>query len=160
MIANLEVSINRSFEAFQKSGGKNLFSNFDKDTPLNERPYMRRGNGSIDGEDLKKKGLAGAGQGKEMTKSAEDLKYEKLEKQGLLRSSTFSMPWTNEAAAKVTSAKFEAANAERAALKAKRAAAGGVGSAVKKVVPPLKKGAVAPPAPVEEPPKKKFFGLF
>lgn len=120
---------------------------------------MRRGNGSVDGEDLKKKGLAGAGQGKEMAKSAEDLKYEKLEKQGMLRSSTFSMPWTNEAAAKVTSAKFEAANAERAALKAKRAA-GGVGAAVKKVVPPLKKGAVAPPAAVEEPPKKKFFGLF
>jgi hypothetical protein len=133
-----------------------LFSNFDKDTPMNERPYMRRGNGSIDGEDLKKKGLQGAGQGKEMAKSAEDLKYEKLEKQGLLRSSTFSMPWTNEAAAKVTSAKFEAANAERAALKAKKAAGGSV---AKKVVP-LKKGAVAPPAPVEEPPKKKFFGLF
>lgn len=123
---------------------------------MNERPYMRRGNGSADGEDLKKAGLSGAGQGKAVVKSAEDLKYEKLEKAGLLRSSTFSMPWTNEAASKITSAKFEAANAERAALKAKKAGT----SAVKKPVTPLKKGAVAPPAPVEEPPKKKFFGLF
>ena len=150
------MTLCRSFEAFQKSGGKNLFSNFDKDTPLEERPYMRRGNGSIDGDDLKKKGLSGSGQGKGMAKTAVDMTYDKLEKEGNLRSSTFSMPWTNDAAAKITSAKFEAANAERAALKAKKA---GAASPAKKVVP-LKKGAVAPPAPVEEPPKKKFFGLF
>lgn len=118
---------------------------------------MRRGNGSADGEDLKKAGLSGAGQGKEMAKTGIDATYDKLEKEGKLRSSTFSMPWTNEAAAKITSAKFEAANAERAALKAKKA--GGAVPA-KKVVTPLKKGAVAPAPVVEEPPKKKFFGLF
>ena len=117
---------------------------------------MRRGNGSIDGDDLKKKGLSGSGQGKGMAKSDVDVQYEKLEKEGKLRSSTFSMPWTNEAASKITSDKFAAANAERAAAKLKKA--GGV--APKKVVTPLKKGAVAPPAPVEEPPRKKFFGLF
>lgn len=117
---------------------------------------MRRGNGSIDGEDLKKKGLSGAGQGKGMAKTSVDATYDKLEKEGKLRSSTFSMPWTNDAAAKITSAKFEAANAERAALKAKKAG----GAVPAKKVVPLKKGSVSPPVVEEEPPRKKFFGLF
>ena len=34
----------RSFEAFQKSGGKNLFP-VDPSTPLEERPYMQRPGG-------------------------------------------------------------------------------------------------------------------
>jgi hypothetical protein len=127
-----------------------LFSNFDANTPMNERPYMRRGNGSVDGEDLKKKGLFGMGQGKEIQKTAEDLKYEKLEKEGKLRSTTFNMPWNNDE----SDAKFAKANAERAEAKLKKA-----GGAVKKAAP-LKKGAVAPVAILEEPPKKKFFGLF
>ena len=46
----------RSFEAWQKSGGKNLFP-VDPSTPLEERPYMQRSGGSADGNDLKKKGL-------------------------------------------------------------------------------------------------------
>ena len=45
----------RSFEAFQKSGGKNLFP-VAKDTPLEERPYMMRPGGMPDGSDLTKKG--------------------------------------------------------------------------------------------------------
>ena len=36
----------RSFEAFQKSGGKNLFP-VDPSTPLEERPYMQRPGGAI-----------------------------------------------------------------------------------------------------------------
>ena len=35
----------RSFEAFQKSGGKNLFP-VDPSTPLEERPYMQRPGGA------------------------------------------------------------------------------------------------------------------
>ena len=35
----------RSFEAFQKSGGKNLFP-VDPSTPLEERPYMQRPGGN------------------------------------------------------------------------------------------------------------------
>ena len=44
----------RSFEAWQKSGGKNLFP-VDPSTPLEERPYMQRSGGRADGEDLKKR---------------------------------------------------------------------------------------------------------
>ena len=53
----------RSFEAFQKSGGKNLFP-VSPDTPLEERPYMQRPGGMPDGSDLKKKGLFGRKGGK------------------------------------------------------------------------------------------------
>ena len=48
----------RSFEAFQKSGAKNLFP-VDKDTPMDQRPYMMRPGGQPDGSDLLKKGIVG-----------------------------------------------------------------------------------------------------
>jgi hypothetical protein len=89
------------------------------------------------------------GQGKEIAKSAEDLKYEQLEKEGKLRSTQFKMPWNNDE----SDAKFAKANADRAAAKGKPLASS-------KKAAPLKKGVAAPVEAVAEPPKKKFFGLF
>jgi len=121
---------------------------------MESRPYMRRGNGAVDGADLKKKGLFGKGQGVEVAKSAEDLKYEQLEKEGKLRSTQFKMPWNNDE----SDAKFAKANADRAA--AKLAKTTGKPLASSKKAAPLKKGVAAPVEEEEEPPKKKFFGLF
>jgi hypothetical protein len=109
---------------------------------------------TVDGADLKKKGLFGAGQGKEIAKSAEDLRYEQLEKEGKLRSTQFKMPWNNDE----SDAKFAKANADRAAAKLAKTTGKPLASSKKAL--PLKKGAVAPVEEVAEPPKKKFFGLF
>merc|ERR1712070_202660 len=94
----------RSFEAFQKSGGKNLFP-VDPSTPMEERPYMQRPGGMPDGSDLKKKGLKGKGQGMGVKAKDIDEKYDKLEQEGKLKSSPFSVPWTSSDAAKVFSKK-------------------------------------------------------
>jgi hypothetical protein len=119
---------------------------------------MQRPGGSPDGADLKQKGLKGAGQGKELKKLDIDLKYEQLAKEGKLKSSPFSLPWTNEAAQKVTAAKTADIRAKAAAANAANAAkkAGTVG---KKVDPKSAKSAPAPAA-APEPKKKGFFGLF
>jgi len=91
----------RSFEAWQKTGGTHLFP-VDPSVPLEKKPYMQRPGGSPDGEDLKKKGiLQGKDQAKFVSKTDVDEKYEKLEKEGKLRSSPFSIPWTAEAAQKL-----------------------------------------------------------
>jgi hypothetical protein len=66
----------RSFEAWQKAGGKHLFPVDPRTTPYEERPYMQRGGGSWDGEDLKKKGMVGRGQGSESKKNSLDTVYE------------------------------------------------------------------------------------
>jgi hypothetical protein len=87
---------------------------------------------------LKKKGLQGKDQAKFSAKTDVDEKYEKLEKEGKLRSAPFSIPWTAEAAQKLTTA-----------TKA-----------------PEKNGKVSKPSPTAsspkaaEPEKKKLFGLF
>lgn len=145
----------RSFEAWQKSGGKNLFP-VDPTTPMEERPYMQRPGGKPDGSDLKKKGLFGRGQGKGV-ESKVDEKYDKLEKEGKLRSSPFSVPWT--AAAAEQQAKERAAKTKEARIAAAQAKNGKVPTGKKGV---LKKGAkAAEPEEASEPPKKKgFFGLF
>ena len=44
----------RSFEAWQKSGGKHLFPVDPTTTPYEERPYMQRKDGDWEGNDLKK----------------------------------------------------------------------------------------------------------
>jgi len=137
----------RSFEAWQKSGQKNLFP-VDPNSPDYEKPYMQRKGGSADGADLVKKGLKLdmlKGFAAPQAKTAIDAKYEQLEAKGLTRSSPFELPWTNSQAAKITSAKL---SDEQKAAQAKKKAAG-----------PMKPGAKSP-APVAEAPKKKLFGLF
>jgi hypothetical protein len=136
----------RSFEAWQKSGGKNLFP-ADASTPLDKRPYMQRSGGSADGDDLKKKGMFGMGQAASSKKSDVDERYEKLEKEGKLRSSAFQVPWTSAAANKEFSKKVEKKDVKK-----------DVKAPVK--VMASKKGTPAPaPAPAA-PAKKGFFGLF
>jgi hypothetical protein len=85
----------RSFESWQKGGQQHLFP-VDPNTPLNERPYMQRSGGSADGADLMAKGLKGIGQAQAVERSGIDAKYDKLEKEGKLRSTTFDTPWTQK----------------------------------------------------------------
>lgn len=147
----------RSFEAFQKSGGKNLFP-VDPSTPMEERPYMQRKGGMPDGSDLKKAGLTGKGQGKGVV-STVDSKYDKLEKEGKLRSSAFSFPWTQAAAEQQAKDRTTKLKTEREAEFAlKNNAKGKV--AAKPVFKGGKKVVAAPIPEPEEPKKKKFFGLF
>lgn len=124
----------RSFEAWQKSGGKNLFP-VDTNSPLEAKPYMQRPGGSIDGTDLKQKGLKGVAQGREVARNEVDSKYDKLAADGKLRSSPFSVPWTND-------------DVKKMGAKSKDGAVG-------KQTPDKTKTSL-----VEEPPKKKLFGLF
>ena len=95
----------RSFEAWQKSGGKHLFPVDPNTTPYEERPYMQRKNGDWEGKDLKSKGLAGQGQGQAYQRLKVDDIYEDDVKAGKKNSiSIFGgapLPWTNEATAKI-----------------------------------------------------------
>jgi len=143
----------RSLEAWQKSGQKNLFP-VDPKAPLNERPYMQRPGGSADGADLAKKGLKGVAQAAAQKKIDADLKYEKLEKEGKLKSTTFSVPWSNEATFAIGSEKREALKAARAEFDAKKGK-----TTPFKSFSNSKKSAPAP-APEPAPAPKKFFGLF
>lgn len=133
----------RSFEAWQKSGQKNLFP-VDPNAPLEEKPYMQRRGGAADGSDLKKQGLKGRGQGAPSKRLSVDDKYEDLEKQGKLRSSPFSLPWTNDAAQNY---KPPLQVAQKSPQGAKTDS-----SSSKKASPP--------PNPTTSVPKKGFFGLF
>ena len=139
----------RSFEAWQKSGQKNMFP-VDPSTPLEERPYMMRPGGQPDGSDLKAKGLVGRGLGAAVKIVDADTKYEELQKKGALKSTPFDIPWTSGAASKAFSKKKDPEVAKPAA---KATAVRGVAA---------KKGAAAAaPAPEPAPEKKKgFFGLF
>ena len=129
----------RSFEAWQKTGQKHLFP-VDPNVPLEAKPYMQRPGGSADGEDLKKKGLSPKEQAKIFAKTDIDLKYEQLEKEGKLRSAPFSIPWTSDAASKLSAANTKPTTTTKVTVKSDS----------------TKKSQV-----VEEPPKKKgFFGLF
>ena len=152
----------RSFEAWQKSGGKNLFP-VDPNTPEEEKPYMQRKGGKADGSDLKKKGLFGRGQGVGIESKVDD-KYDKLEKEGKLKSTTFEMPWSNSQAKKIQQEKIEAAKAEQLAKNAGKKVANKTGklskygSAAKAARAKQLAGAVEPdPEPAK---KKKLFGLF
>jgi len=144
----------RSLEAWQKSGQKNLFP-VDPKAPLNERPYMQRPGGSADGADLAKKGLKGIAQAAAQKKIDADLKYEKLEKEGKLKSTPFSVPWSNEATFAIGSEKREALKAAKEEFNAKK-------GKTSKTTPFSFNSKKSTPAPAPEPAPapKKFFGLF
>lgn len=95
----------RSFEAWHKAGGKHLFPVDPSETSYEERPYMQRKDGDWEGNDLKKKGLTGKGQGEASKRLKVDDIYEKAKKAGKLDSVSIfggkALPWTNEAANKV-----------------------------------------------------------
>ena len=96
----------RSFEAWQKAGGKHLFPVDPKTTPYEERPYMQRKDGDWEGSDLKKKGLAtNKGQGAAGKRLDLDNLYDEADKKGLLNSASFlggvALPWTGAQADKL-----------------------------------------------------------
>ena len=107
---------------------------------------MQRPGGSIDGKDLAAKGLKGAGFGEAQKLTEIDKKYQSLNNEGKLKSTPFSLPWTNQDTAKLTPA---------ASIKVgNKVAAKPTASATNKK---------AAPAPAESKPeekKKGFFGLF
>lgn len=74
----------RSFEAWQKAGGKHLFPVNPNEVPYEERPYMQRKNGDWEAKDLMDKGLQGRGQGAASRRLAVDDIYEKAKKEGKL----------------------------------------------------------------------------
>lgn len=142
----------RSFEAWQKSGGKNLFP-VDPNTPEEEKPYMQRKGGRADGSDLKKKGLFGRGQGKGIASNLDE-KYDKLEAQGKLKSTNFELPWNQAQAKKIDSERMEATKKAKITK-----------TPVKKAVKSSPFAAKSKKVPDDEPdpapaPKKKLFGLF
>lgn len=145
----------RSFEAFQKSGGKNLFP-VDPSTPLEERPYMQRPGGMPDGSDLKKKGLFGRGQGAGSKRSSIDDKYDGLEKAGKLASAPWAanLPWSNAAAEKYKTPLAKKKEEERIASAAK---------SKRSPKPPSNRGKASKSTATEEASSKKrggFWGLF
>jgi len=78
-----------------------------------------------------------------------DDKYEKLEKEGKLKSTTFVVPWTSKDVSKIDAAKIE--ERKKVIEEAKKKNAAGI-------KPPAK---TAPSSSASPPPKKGgFFGLF
>lgn len=147
----------RSLEAWQKSGQKNLFP-VDPNTPTAEKPYMQRKGGSADGSDLAAKGIKGVGQAAAQKKIEADFKYEKLEKEGKLKSTPFLMPWSNEATAAIGQEKRDALKKEKEAFEKKKNSSIGAFKNPFQAAAPKK--APAPPPTPEPAPKKKLFGLF
>jgi len=139
----------RSFESWQKGGQKHLFP-VDPNTPLAERPYMQRFGGSADGADLKAKGIVGKGQAAASKRLSVDDKYDQLEKEGKLKSTTFVMPWTQTDVSKIDADKIAARKKEIEEAKKKNAAG----------IKPKPGQKVAAVAATPEAPKKKLFGLF
>ena len=148
----------RSFEAWQKSGGKNLFP-VDPNTPEEEKPYMQRKGGRADGSDLKKRGLFGRGQGMGIASDVDE-KYDKLEKEGKLKSTNFELPWSKAQAKKIDADKMAATKAATKAAKTPKKKVGKpspFGAAAKAKRAAALAEAEAEPEPA---PKKKLFGLF
>ena len=152
----------RSFEAWQKSGGKHLFPVDPTTTPYEERPYMQRKNGDWEGKDLTNKGILGKGQGQAYQRLKVDDIYEDDVKAGKKNSiSIFGgapLPWTI-----ADTDKIGKLSAEELQKRNQRGTAG------KKLSPQemerLKKSLVKPIVStkkaenVEEAPKKRF-GFF
>ena len=157
----------RSFEAWQKSGGKHLFPVDPRTTPYEERPYMQRRNGDWEGKDLESKGYKGAGQGAKGKRLAIDSVYEVAKKEGRLDSPSIlggiPLPWTSKDANKISNNK---PREDGSVKKGQQATAGRQLSAKQLAAKKAKLAKVsntkaAAPAAVEEAPKKKgLFGLF
>jgi len=113
---------------------------------------MQRPGGMPDGSDLKKKGIFGIGQGVGTKRTQVDDKYEKLEKEGKLKSAPWadSLPWTNQAASTYKT--------PLAVEKAKKAAEDKKANIKSNAKPGSDKTKSNLPVPEEKP--KKFFGLF
>jgi hypothetical protein len=155
----------RSFEAWQKAGGKHLFPVDPLTTPYEERPYMQRKDGDWEGKDLIKRGLNGQGQGKAEKKLKLDEVYEDAKKAGKLNSISIfggaSLPWTNQQTEDMGKENAKALQQARGVAGKKlspQEMARLKANLVKPIItPPKSKSSVA----VEEAPKKKsFFGLF
>lgn len=163
----------RSFEAWQKAGGKHLFPVDPTTTPYEERPYMQRKDGDWEGTDLKKRGIVGKGQGQASNRLKIDEVYDDAEKQGKLNSASFfgsgiGLPWTQKAADNVSNKGRGGAFNPDSKLYANRGTAGKKLS--QEEMDRLKKNLVKPivspkntktTAVVAEPEvKKKLFGFF
>jgi hypothetical protein len=163
----------RSFEAWQKSGGKHLFPVDPRTTPYEERPYMQRKGGDPEGNDLKKKGLFGRGQGGASERNELDDYYENQAKAGKLNSASIlgegeGIPWTSKALNKRFAPKKGGTKKEPAAKAGKKLSAKELAARKKSAFKPImtksnaQKGATAVEEPAAEKPKKKggLFGLF
>jgi hypothetical protein len=160
----------RSFEAWQKSGGKHLFPVNPNTTPYEERPYMQRKNGDWEGADLESKGYKGAGQGAKSKRLVIDSVYESAKAAGKLDSASIlgglPLPWTSAAANKISNSK-NGGNDNGAVKSGQQATAGRALSAkqlankkakLAKVVDT--KGTVAAGGQEQPAKKKGLFGLF
>ena len=153
----------RSFEAWQKAGGKHLFPVDPLTTPYEERPYMQRKDGDWEGNDLKKMGLKGLGQGMAEKKLKLDEVYEEAKAAGKLNSASIfggiALPWTNKAAEDMNkNVSKDMKNAR--GLAGKKLSPSEMAQLKKNLVKPIitpKKGSVLVD---EAPPKKKMFGLW
>lgn len=158
----------RSFEAWQKAGGKHLFPVDPRVTPYEERPYMQRGGGDYTGSDLKKKGLFGRGQGSGSEKNELDDYYAMQKKAGKLDSSSIlgegeGIPWTSKALTERFSAKRGPKKMVGNAKATKKLSEKELAARKKNLFKPIKttKKETAVTTEVEEKPKKKkgFFGF-
>ena len=155
----------RSFEAWQKAGGKHLFPVDPLTTPYEERPYMQRKDGDWEGKDLIKRGMMGQGQGKAEKKLKLDEVYEDAKKAGKLNSISIfggaALPWTNQATEDmnkdVSKAMQQARGVAGKKLSPQELARLKANLVKPTITPPKKNLTVA----TEETPKKKgLFGLF
>ena len=160
----------RSFEAWQKAGGKHLFPVDPTTTPYEERPYMQRKDGDWEGTDLKKKGLQGRGQGAAAERLKIDGIYDKAKAEGRLDSPSifgagFGLDWTGKNKGAASSGEFNPEGKQGARPAGKQLTPEEIEKLKKnlaKVTKTVKKEEVkASAATTTEAPKKKgFFGLF
>ena len=153
----------RSFEAWQKSGGKHLFPVDPLTTPYEERPYMQRKDGDWEGNDLKKMGLKGLGQGVAEKKLKLDEIYEDAKAAGKLNSASIfggiNLPWTNKAAEDMNKQLGKDMKG-KGGVAGKKLTPQEMALLRKNLVKPIvtpKKGSLEV---VDAPPKKKLFGLW
>ena len=156
----------RSFEAWQKSGGKHLFPVDPNNSKYEERPYMQRRGGDWEGKDLKDRGLKGFGQGQAYERLDLDEMYEDAAKAGKLNSVSIfggaSLPWTNNDANKMDNSKEKSLNFQRGTAGKKLSQAELNALKQSLVKPIVTKNAVKEDAVAAEvaPKKKGLFGLF
>eukprot|EP00596_Hydrurales_sp_CCMP1899_P007563 CAMPEP_0119033446 /NCGR_PEP_ID=MMETSP1177-20130426/483_1 /TAXON_ID=2985 /ORGANISM="Ochromonas sp, Strain CCMP1899" /LENGTH=189 /DNA_ID=CAMNT_0006990189 /DNA_START=234 /DNA_END=803 /DNA_ORIENTATION=- len=150
----------RSFEAWQKAGGKHLFPVDPATTKYEDRPYMQRKNGDWEGKDLVKRGIVGQGQGKAEKKLKLDDVYEDAKAAGKLNSISIfggaSLPWTNEATENMNKDLNKQVKEARG-VAGKKLSPSEMAAMKKNLFKPIK---TPPKAEEEAKPKKGFFGLF